>query len=153
MDWWIVVIVVSQFAFVAFLVAIAVNYRQKTLDRRSQERLRVLERFASSQELSEFLATERGGQFLRLFAVQAGNPARVIVTGVAVSVLVGFIGAALLLLSWLDAQDLGVEYMVAAVITLAVALGILAASMLSLRLARTLGLLPPESDSELPRLD
>ncbi len=153
MDWWITVIAVCQFAFVAFLIAIAVNYRQKTLARRSEERLRVLERFGSGQELADFLATERGGQFLHLFAVKAGNPARVIVTGVAIAVLAGFMGAAFLLLSLLDAQDLGVEYMVAAVIVIAAALGILAASVISLRLAKKLGLLPDDDAPVLPALE
>lgn len=147
MDWWITVIVVTQFAFVAFLIAVGVNYRQKTLARRSEERLRVLERFGSGQELADFLATEQGGQFLQLFAVKGGHPSRFIVTGVAIAILVGFMGAAFLLLSWLDAQDLGVEYMVAAIIMIAAALGILAASVVSLRLARRLGLLPSEGDA------
>ncbi len=145
MEWWILIMVISQLAFVAFLIALAVNYRQKMLQRRSDERLRVLERFGSGQELSEFLSTESGGQFLGLFAVKAGNPSRIIVTGVAIALLLGFMGAAFLLLSWLDAQELGVEYMVAAVLVLAGALGILAASVVSLRLARKLGLLPSES--------
>ncbi len=144
MDWWITVIVVCQFAFVAFLIAIAVNYRQKTMARRSEERLRVLERFGSGQELADFLATERGSEFLELFAVKPGNPARIIITGVAIAVLAGFMGAAFGLLSWLGAQDMTVEYMVAAVIVLAAALGILAASAVSLHLARKLGLLPVE---------
>ncbi len=145
MEWWILIMVISQLAFVAFLIALAVNYRQKTLQRRSDERLRVLERFGSGQEFSEFLGTDSGGQFLQLFAVKAGNPSRIIVTGVAIALLLGFMGAAFLLLSWLDAQELGVEYMVAAVLVLAGALGILAASVVSLRLARKLGLLPSES--------
>ncbi len=146
MDWWIVAVIVRQLAFVAFLISIAVNYRQKSLERRSQERLRVLERFASGQELADFLATEHGGRFLELFAVKAGNPARVVVTGVALATLAAFMGVAFAVLSWLDAQDLGVEYMVAAVIVLAAAGGILAASVVSLRLARKLGLLAAESD-------
>ncbi len=147
MDWWIVAMVVAQLAFVAFLVALAVNYRQKMLQRRSEERLRVLERFGSGQELSDFLATEGGAQFLQLFAVKNGNPSRIIVTGVALAFFLGFMGAAFLLLSWLDAQELGVEYMVAAVLVLASALGIVAASMASLRLARKLGLLPPVDET------
>ncbi len=152
MDWWIVAMVASQLLFVAFLIFLVVNYRQKTLERRSEERLRVLERFGSGQELSDFLATDSGGQFLRLFAIRAGNPSRIIVAGVAAALFLGFMGAAFLLLSWLDAQDLGAEYMVAAVIVLAAALGILAASVASLRLARKLGLLSSagEASSEPP---
>ncbi len=142
MDWWIVVIIFIQMAFFAFLIGIAVNHRQKTLTRRSEERLRVLERFGSGQELADFLATERGSEFLELFAIKPGNPARIIITGAAVAVLAGFMGVAFGLLSWLDAQDMRVEYMVAAVIVLAAALGILAASAVSLHLARKLGLLP-----------
>ncbi len=146
MDWWILGIIVSNLAFVAFLVALAVNYRQKTLERRSQERLRVLERFSSGPELADFLATDGGSQFLQLFAVRSSNPARVIVTGIAVAVLTGFMGVAFGLLSFLNAQDLGVEYMVAAVLVLAAALGILTASVVSLRLARKLDLLPPAAE-------
>ena len=149
MDWWIVVIVVSQLAFLAFLIAIAVDYRQKTLQRRSEERLRVLDRFSSGQELSDFLATERGRQFLELFAVKEGSPSRTIIAGVSLALILIFMGAAFLLLSGLDAQDLGVEYMVTAVIVIAAALGIFAASVVSLRLARKLGLLPSTSDDGL----
>ncbi len=142
MDWWISVIVVAQLAFVAFLINLAVNYRRKSLERRSEERLRVLERFGSSQELSEFLASERGGQFLELFAVKPSNPARWIVGGVAFALVSVFVGLAFLLLAWLDAQDMGIEYMVSAVIVLAAAFGILAATAVSMRLARQFGLLP-----------
>ena len=145
MDWWIVVIVVTQIAFVAFIIAIAINYRQKTLQRRSEERLRILDRFGSGQELGEFLATERGRQFLGLFAVKASNPARVIISGIALATFMIFLGSAFLLLSALDAQDLRAEYMVAAIIVLAAAFGILAASILSTRLAKKMNLLPTEA--------
>ncbi|MCP3964283.1 MAG: hypothetical protein GY719_41170 [bacterium] len=154
MDWWIVVIVVTQIAFVAFIIAIAVSYRQKTLQRRSEERLRILDRFGSGQELGEFLATERGRQFLGLFAVKADNPSRVVISGIAVATILIFLGSAFLLLSALDAQDLRTEYMVAAVMVLAIAFGIFAASMLSIRLARKLNLLPPEAaDAADPAVD
>ena len=148
MDWWIVAIVVSQLAFIAFLIATGVNYRQKTLQRRSEERLRVLDRFSSGQELSDFLATEHGRSFIDLFATKATDPTRIAIGWIALGVLLAFLGSAFLLLSWLDAQDLGVEYMVAAVIVLAAALGLASASLVSLRLARRFKLLPADAPAE-----
>lgn len=94
MDWWLIALIGLQFALIAFLVWLAVNYRQKTLDRRSEERLRVLERFGSGKEISEFLSTDHGGRFLELFALKPRNPAGMIIFGIVTGILALFLAGA-----------------------------------------------------------
>ncbi len=137
MEWWIVALLAVQLVFVAFLLWLAASYRQKSLNRRSEERLRVLERFGSGQELSDFLATERGGRFLGQFAVKPRNPAGLIVAGVVLGILAAAVGAAFLLLT--EVEDSG--FIVPAAIVLAAAGGLLAATLVSSYLAKKLGLL------------
>ncbi len=142
MEWWIVVLVATQLAFFAFLLWLGASYWQKSLSRRSEERLRVLERFSSGQELSDFLATERGGRFLEQFAVRPRNPAALIVAGVVFGILTAAVGAAFLLLT--EVEDGG--FIIPAAILMASAGGILAATLISYFLARKLGLLRPAGE-------
>lgn len=147
MDWWIVVLIAVQLTFFAFLLWLAASYRQKSLDRRSEERLRVLERFSSGQELADFLATDRGGRFLGQFAVKPRNPAGLIVAGVVLGILAAAGGGAFLFLAAIEDQF----FIVPAAIILAAALGILAATLISSHLARKLGVLSrccPECGAE-----
>lgn len=147
MDSWLVVFVAVQLAFYAFLLWLAASYRQKSLNRRSEERLRVLERFSSGQELSDFLATEHGGRFLEQLAVKPKNPAGLIVGGVVCGILTAAVGGAFLLLIGRGDND----FLIPAAFVLSVAFGILAATLISFLLARKLGLLPPIQDRDADR--
>ncbi len=148
MDWWIVVLIATQLAFFAFLLWLAASHRQRSLSRHSEERLRVLERFSSGQELSDFLATERGGRFLEQFAVRPRNPAGLIVAGVVLGILAGAGGGAFLFLA--EVEDSA--FLIPAAIVLAAATGILAATLVSYFLARKLGLLSANEDRHSGRL-
>jgi hypothetical protein len=148
MDWWIVVLIAVQFTFFAFLLWLAASYRQKSLERRSEERLRVLERFSSGQELADFLATDRGGRFLGQFAVKPRNPAGLIVAGVVLGILAAALAVAFLLLT----VRVDENFFVPAAILLAAAVGILVATLVSARLARRYALLPPGGERA-PDLD
>ena len=149
MEWWIVALVAVQFAFVAFLLWLAASYRQKSLGRRSEERLRVLDRFSSGQELSDFLATERGGRFLGQFAVRPRNPAALIIAGVVCGILAAAVGGAFLLLTGPGDND----FLIPAALILSSAAGILAATLVSYLLAQKLGLLRRTGDAEPPGSD
>ncbi len=149
MDSWLVAFVGIQLTFFAFLIWLTAHYRHKRLERRSQERLRILERFNSGQELSDFLDTEQGRRFLALFALKARNPAGVIIAGSVVGVLALFIGAAFFYL--IEAEDS--NFLVPAVLILSGAVGVLAATVLSFLLARRFHILPPAEERQPDVLD
>ncbi len=144
MDWWLITLIAIQLAFVAFLIWIAVNYRQKTLQRRSEERLRVVERFNSGKDLSEFLETERGARFLELFAVRPKNPSGIVIIGVALGLLAVFLAAAFMALCLFEEDN---SFMIPGILVLGIGLGILTATGVSYRLARKFHLLPTQRDT------
>jgi len=143
MDWWLIALIAIQYAFVVILIWIAVNYRQNSLQRRAEERLRIVERFTSGKDLSDFLATERGARFLELFAVRHKDPAGIVIAGVVLGLVAVFVGAAFLLLLRLEDGD----FIVPGVLVLAGGLGILAATGASYRLARKFRLLHAQQDT------
>lgn len=143
MDSWLVTLIGIQVAFVAFLIWLGVNYRQKSLQRRSEERLRIVERFTSGKELSDFLATERGARFLEQFAMRHKDPAGVVIGGAVIGIIALFVGPAFLLLSRLQDTD----FIVPGIIVLTGGMGILAATGVSYRLARKFRLLSTQQDT------
>lgn len=151
MDSWLVTLIGIQVAFVAFLIWLGVNYRQKSLQRRSEERLRIVERFTSGKELADFLATERGARFLEQFAMRHKDPAGLIILGVVVGILALFLGAAFFYIMARTAED----FLFAAVFIVTGGFGILAATGVSYLLARKFRLLHGQRDavSELTESD
>ena len=64
MDSWIVAMVGIQVLFLSFLIWVTVHYRSKKSRQRTDERIRLLERFESPDELEHFLTTEAGRSYI-----------------------------------------------------------------------------------------
>ncbi|MCG8460121.1 MAG: hypothetical protein MI919_27885 [Holophagales bacterium] len=74
MDTWLVVLIGLQMAFVGLLIWIAVYYRIEKQRRRTEERIRLLERFETSEELKSFLASDSGRTYLEASATKRTDP-------------------------------------------------------------------------------
>lgn len=146
MDAWLVALIATQLAFFAFLLWLGANHHQKKMQRRSEERLRIVERFGSAKELSDFLDSDSGRRFLDQFAIKARSPAGMVIAGLVVGVLLIFGGGAFLILAAIEDEN----FLIVAILVLAAAFGVLAATALSYRLARKFRLL---SSDRLPALD
>lgn len=138
MDWWIVVLVLGEFAFVGFILWVASNYKIRKSSERSEERLRILERFGSNEELSKFLASEAGDKLLANFVPKSSNQRSAIVTGVTAGLVCLFVGTAFLLLSWLEVWDDPEHFLIPGVLGCFAGAGILVSVAVSVKLLRRL---------------
>lgn len=142
MDAWLVTLILGQLAFVGLILWIVVYSRIQKAQRQSEERLRVLERFNSAEELHEFLKTDSGRDLLQIFAPTSANrtnPHYVVLGAVALGVLTLFGGlafGALVLLFGRQSALADISPMVA-VLLLTCGVGVLVAAGVSLFLARS----------------
>lgn len=137
MDRWIVAIVLGNLAFTIGIVWLILHHRMQKARQQSDERLRVLERFSSGAELTGFLSSPAGVRLLDILAGSKPDPRRSALTAVSIGTFLFVLGAAFLLLDYLGAGAL----MVPGVLTAGAGLGELLSAVISLRLARRLGVL------------
>lgn len=126
------------FGFAAFAVAVGAKTKQKRWEALASVQNRMLERFGSAQEFTEFLKTPEGRSYM-LVAVEkgeGGQPARIMASirwGVVLAVLgLGFLSLA---------ATVDTDFAIPGVLTLSLGVGFLASSLILSRLARSWGML------------
>jgi hypothetical protein len=149
-------IVLGELALIGLVIfVVAVRAYQREQARLEMQR-RLIERFASAAELQQFLETDGGRRLLETLDPTRRGPsgARNIYI-VQAGVILGAVGAALMLLvvmrpllaGAVEPED-AAGILVAAVIVLALAGGLLMAATLARRLARSWGLEPPPAEED-----
>ena len=134
------------FLFNALLVGWAIwLYARRKQERIRSEldiRRRMLDKFATGDELAAFLASDTGRQFVESLSTDQNAHARKILGSIKVGAVLTFLGAGLWMLVALD-PDRVIPVGLFGTIALATGLGFLASAALSFRLSRDWGLLPP----------
>lgn len=141
MERWLVVMVVAELAFVGWLIWVFLHYRLRREQNRAGERERLLGRFATSQELSDFLNSPAGE---KLFNPQAGmsrNAARTLAGAFTTGVILLCTGAGFFLMGWVG-NPAGERIYVPAILFTAFGLGVLISAAISALLFRRSGLVP-----------
>lgn len=150
MDRWIVILILGQFVFLGFIIWVVARAREARMRRRSEERSRLLERFSSSQELTEFLNSEAGGRLLG--KAEPGHPMRSISGTVTAGIITFFTGVGFLIVA--NELPLGDSdgFLIPGFLGLMAGLGILISAFISTVLYKRAGLLPrkPETRREEP---
>ena len=147
MDTWLVVLILGQMAAFVALIAIIAHYRQRSLDRRSAERLRILDQVEGADGMSRLLESPSGRRLVHGNGSVAHRPLVILLGTGGAGLVVTLIGGAFAFLA--QAQDK--DFIVPAAILLAAGVGLLLATMISFRLTRKLGLL--DSTSQAPTDD
>ena len=142
MDRWIVVMVFGQLAFAGFIIWIVARAREQRLRQRSEERSRMLERFSSAQDMTEFLSSPAGGRFLHLVRGQSPHPLKSLAGMMTAGIISFFGGSAFLLVSELNRDD---DLLIPGLLGVMVGLGILVSAAISGWLYRRAGLLSRRS--------
>ncbi|HEX7185723.1 MAG TPA: hypothetical protein VF756_28115 [Thermoanaerobaculia bacterium] len=140
-EWWIVAIVIGYLAFTGWMIQIVVSFSHRRTRLRSEERLRILERFGTGEELATFLNSVAGE---KLLSGQPAYPVRTIAWTTALGIVLLFLGGAFLLLSDTFLRQLVVPGMILAM----TGGGVLVSAAVSTLLYRRAGLLPRQ-ESEL----
>jgi hypothetical protein len=141
MEPWLVVMIVAELAFVGWLFWLFSNNRLRREQRRSEERERLLSRFASSQELSDFLNSPAG---VKLFDPQtrvSKRASRALAGAVTTGVIMLCIGLGFFLMGRLG-NPAGDRIYVPAILFTVIGFGVLISGVISSLLLRRSGLMP-----------
>lgn len=144
------VLFVSFFAVIAFWIHSRQRRSRELLEAQMQLQTRILDRFDSQAEFSEFLQSEGGQKFLTNLTEERGwKPAKRILGAVSVGIVVTFLGLGLCALAWAVGER---EVLYPAIVILFLGAGFLAAAAASYRMSRSWGLLPREREVSLDDL-
>ena len=133
------------FGFVGFVVWVAISHRTRRANLRAEMQGKLLERFTSGEELAQFLDTDGGKKFLETTGEERNDsdPLGMLKGGFVVTSL----GLGFLVLSGLYLDD----FIIPAVILLALGVGLLTAATVTHRLRnRSKQAAGPGSDHESP---
>ena len=119
------------------------------VSRRKKDRLeaqvelqrRMLEKFDSAPDLTAFMASAGGSEFLKSFSTESGAHTTKLLASIRGGTVLTMLGLGFWIITVSGAADLGV----AGTIVMAVGLGLLGSAGVSYRLARAWGLLPPSA--------
>ncbi len=138
MDTWLVVFVLGNLGFFGLMITLAVFYRLQKDRQRSDERMRVLDRFATADELEQFLTSPAGQHLFDRLAPPPTDPRRTIVVALGIGFVTLMVGVGL---CWLTFGDGDFEELaVGAIVLLCTGFGTLIAGAASLALTRRWGL-------------
>lgn len=143
MDRWIVVLILGQFVFLGFIIWVVARAREARMRQRSEERSRLLERFSSSQDLTEFLNSEAGGRLLDKGAAPA-HPMRSISGTVTAGIIVLFAGLGFLTVAGEVPSYDKEGFLIPGILGVMAGIGILVSAIVSTILYKRSGLLRRE---------
>jgi len=138
MDLWLVTLILGELVFVGWILWVIANYRIRKSKERSEERLRIIERFGSQEELTGFLASGAGDKLLANFTPKSSNSRSGFVTGLTSGVVSLFVGSGFLVLAWLDVFHDPDTFLIPGVLLCFAGAGILISAAVSIRLLRRL---------------
>ena len=128
-SWENVLIPLGSFALIAGIFWIRARVDQNRMARQAETQQQLLTKFQSGQELTEFLETESGQQFMRQFESKSRG---MIMGSLAMGVVACFVALGFLFLGLTTRED---ELVYPGVITLALGIGLIVAALVSRRLS------------------
>lgn len=146
MEPWLVVLILGQMTFVAFLCWVAVSFWAKRERLRSEERLRLVERFASGQELAAFLDTPAGRKLLEAFGVRTPDPRRAVARTVQLGMVLAFLGFGFMVLFFFQGPGQRTHFLIPGILLTTTCVGVLAGAGASALLSRRSGPSPQRDD-------
>lgn len=146
MDWWLVVVLLGELAFLGWIIHIVVSYRLKKAAQRAEERYRVLQRFESTEQLNDFLAGESGQKLLVSTADKTTGSWKLMFMPIFLGFFCLFVGIGLLISGAIVTAKDAESFWVGGTLVVLGGIGLLTATALSLRLAKRWGLHPSQID-------
>jgi len=141
MELWLVVLIIAELAFVGWLIWLLLNYRLRREQSRAEERERLLSRFASSQELSDFLNSPAGERLFNPQIRVTRTASRALVGAVITGMGLLCLGAFFFLMGLLGSPAGDRIYVPAALFTV-FGVGVLITAVITSLLLRRSGLMP-----------
>jgi hypothetical protein len=152
MDRWTAAIILGQFVFIGFIIWVVSRAREARMRQRSEERTHLVERFSSSQELTDFLNSSAGRRFLDVAKAEPAHPMRSISATVTAGIIVFFVGIGFLFVAGEMPGYDSDGFLIPGILGVMAGIGILVSAIVSTVLYKRAGLLPrkPEAQREEP---
>jgi len=148
MDPWVFYLIIAELAFSGWLIWVILHYRHRRERTHAEERDRILARFTTAQELSDFLSSQGGERFFNQTRAPR-HAARKLASAITSGVILLFLGIAFLIMGW-TGNPAGDRIFVPATILTMVGLGVLVSAAISARLLKRSGLLPRNGEGRDP---
>lgn len=140
MERWLVVLILGDLVFVGCLLWLFASYRLRRERSRMEERSRLLERFTTGQELSDFLSSAAGERYFKAVGTRPFDATLTLARSIATGVILMALGAGFLILAWAGVMDAEPFYVPGTLLGMA-GIGVLISAAISVRLLRRSGLL------------
>ena len=147
---WVLIPLVATGGFylmVAMIVWLVVKGRARRAEVQAEVQTRMIDRFANAPEFVTFLTSDAGKKFVSTFEEAPKTHARErILGGVTRSIVLSAIGLAFLVIYALDRFD-DIGFAIAGCLLLALGGGYVIATIISIRLSKSWGILPNETEN------
>lgn len=147
MDQWLVILILGMLALMGWVFQILATSRQQSARLRSEERLRLLERFQTGEELAAFLQTPAGERLLKTLDTPT-HPVRILARGTEMGIIFLFFGLGFMTMSFVGGEEDGLA---TGLLMLLLGVGVLVAVRVSAILYRRAGLLTRAATDERPQ--
>jgi len=138
----------GSFAMITLIVAIASRAKQRRAEIYAEVQTKLIDKFGSAPELLTFLKSEEGRKFLgEIERAPKLNARDRIVRGMGKSVVIGLLGVGFLIIGFIPATY-NEFCIIVGFLLLALGLGMLFSSLLSLKLSRDWGLMEEQEPAQ-----
>lgn len=145
---WVLIPIVSVAGFyimVALIVYLVITGRKARAAMRAEVQTKMIDKFSASPEFVAFLQTDQGKEFVKSFEENPrAQGADRILRGVTRSVVLSVLGLGFLAINLTSVRDEG--FIIPGFILLALGVGYFIATIVTLRMSRTWGLLPKSNE-------
>lgn len=128
--------------FWGWVVWVILEWRK--LRHKSKLQGKIVEKFSTAQELSDFLQSKQGSRFLNFLRFNGLAPREKILSSLTKGVILSFLGIAIIVVGSLFAEEM--KYFIAfGIVLIAIGVGFLTSTLISYKLSKKWGIIDEES--------
>ena len=133
-----------MFAFMGWLIWTILEWFR--MRHKSQLQNKILEKFTTVKELNDFIQSEEGNRFLKLFSTNGSAPRQKILSSLSRGIIVSFIGVSLILVGQIFSIEMK-YFLASGVVLIALGLGFLVSTFISYTLSKKWGIIEKDNSS------
>ena len=127
-----------MFAFMGWLIWTILEWFR--MRHKSQLQNKILEKFTTVKELNDFIQSEEGNKFLKLFSSNGSAPRQKILSSLSRGIIISFIGVSLILVGQIFSIEMK-YFLASGVVLIALGLGFLVSTLISYTLSKKWGII------------
>jgi len=133
-----------MFVFMGWLIWTILEWFR--MRHKSQLQNKILEKFTTVKELNDFIQSEEGNKFLKLFSSNGSAPRQKILSSLSRGIVISFIGVSLILVGQIFSIEMK-YFLASGVVLIALGLGFLVSTFISYTLSKKWGIIEKDNSS------